>query len=308
MSRSTRTILAGIGSLDADITLEAALSLAARLDATLHVVHAFSLPQPIREPYSRRLGLAPEMLGRRGGQLRSEMEARLGSLPGGERAVCHAVHGSAGESMARVAGEVEPGFVIVGASRAARAGGSFLGSTAEQVVRHASVPVLVLRRTPDVERRRLLLTTDLSPAGVERCRSAVDLATELFGAEPEVRTLLVVEYDPEGWLTLNPDVLRSIAEEELASFAADVGEPVAGELRTRFGRPADEILHEARDWGADLLVLGTQSGGGPVRRLLGSVARSALGGAQCNVLVVPRGPEPPDPPGLRIRLAGAAAS
>jgi hypothetical protein len=58
--------------------------------------------------------------------------------------------------------------------------------------------------------------------------------------------------------------------------------------RGRRGRspPADEILAEAWEWAADLVVLGT--GGRPGARFhLGSTAAAALRGAPCSVLAVP---------------------
>lgn len=47
-----------------------------------------------------------------------------------------------------------------------------------------------------------------------------------------------------------------------------------------------EILGEARDWGADLLVLGSHGRHGLQRLLLGSVAESVLRQAHCPVLLV----------------------
>lgn len=52
------------------------------------------------------------------------------------------------------------------------------------------------------------------------------------------------------------------------------------------GIPKDAIVQEARDWGADLIVLGSP-GYGRVRRVfLGSVACAVVAKAPCSVQVV----------------------
>jgi nucleotide-binding universal stress UspA family protein len=290
MAGGLRTVVAGIGSLGSDSILDLALRLALDTGATLHVVHAYSLPHPVRQSYTRRLGIHPTALDRAGSQLQAEMEARVATQAPPGTIVCHAVEGPAGRAIAGIASELRADLVLVGAHRRGSGWSSFLGSTAEQVIRRSSAPVLVLRQPLDCRRGRTLLTTDLSAAGSDRCDVAVHLAHDLFAEEAlDLRTLLVVEYDPAGWLTLNPDVLRSVAEEELDAFAQELGAERAGELRVRLGRPAEEILCEARDWGADLLVVGAHGGPGAFRPLLGSVAHAAVRDAPCNVLVIPRG-------------------
>jgi nucleotide-binding universal stress UspA family protein len=50
-------------------------------------------------------------------------------------------------------------------------------------------------------------------------------------------------------------------------------------------RAADEIIAEATEWGADLIVLGFPRRGGLTTRLFGSVTLSVLQHATCPVLV-----------------------
>jgi nucleotide-binding universal stress UspA family protein len=56
--------------------------------------------------------------------------------------------------------------------------------------------------------------------------------------------------------------------------------------KTAEGRPTKAIVDEARNWGADLVILGSH-GRGPLRRLLlGSVSRAVRRSAPCPVQVV----------------------
>lgn len=63
-----------------------------------------------------------------------------------------------------------------------------------------------------------------------------------------------------------------------------------------FGEPVREILAAAREWRADLLVLGTHGRSGLARMLIGSTAEGVLRHATCPVLIVPAHDELASPP------------
>jgi nucleotide-binding universal stress UspA family protein len=52
------------------------------------------------------------------------------------------------------------------------------------------------------------------------------------------------------------------------------------------GKPVEEIVRTAKDWGADLIVVGSHGRAGVQRALLGSVAEGVMRAAPCAVLVV----------------------
>jgi nucleotide-binding universal stress UspA family protein len=187
----------------------------------------------------------------------------------------------------RVAREVGAELLIVGAARRSRLGRAILGTTAQRVLREAPAPVLVVRRPMPVPVRRVLLTTDLSELSAAVHEAALDTVDLFVGAPERVRSLLVV-----GWTLAPPplgeEVLERAALGELEAFLRDrgaVGPQVEPVVRT--GMPADEIVAEAGDWDADLLVVGTHAKGWGARLMLGSVAEASLRDAPCNVLAVP---------------------
>jgi nucleotide-binding universal stress UspA family protein len=289
MSRIER-IVVGVASLHGDdIALPGALALAARVGAQLHVVHVYDLPDPIQSAYARELVLGPGVLESYGETLQQELDASLASL-GGMRAIGHVVEGSTAECLDELVRELGADLLVLGATRRGRLWKQFLGVTAEGVIRRATVPVLVLRRSDARPARRVLFTTDLSSVSQAVQGEALGVVRELCGeGGTEMRTLLVVRHEHDS-LQANPHLLRRVAESELERFLREVreghGGPV-GSARVRVGETTDEIVSEAMEWGADLVVVGTHGGRGGARFHLGSVAGAVLRGAACDVLVIP---------------------
>ena len=71
----------------------------------------------------------------------------------------------------------------------------------------------------------------------------------------------------------------------LATAAQRTGEPPAWQF-LREGKPADQILAAAREWEADVIVIGTHGRSGVSRLVLGSTAESVVRHAPCPVLVI----------------------
>jgi nucleotide-binding universal stress UspA family protein len=77
---------------------------------------------------------------------------------------------------------------------------------------------------------------------------------------------------------------------EMATRAGDrlrsLGVPI--ETVGRTGDPATTIVDEAREWKADLIVMGSHGRTGLAKLLLGSVAKAVVANAPCSVEVVRR--------------------
>lgn len=285
-----RAVVVGVATLDeADPVLAPAATLARTLDAELHVVHVYGLPEPIQDAYVRQMLLEPAVLDRYGETLRSQLEAQVREHAAWEKVVCHVRSGPVRDGLTAVAAEVGAGLIVVGATRRGRVWRHLLGTAAEGVIRQAAVPVLVLRQPLEREPRHVLFTTDLSELSARVHRQGRELVRALFpAAAPELRSLLVVQYDLGMPLPLRPELLREVAERELAAFFERVGfGDDAATARVRVGEPANEILSEAAEWPADLIVVGTHGRAGVHRFVLGSVAGATLRGTSCNVLVIP---------------------
>jgi nucleotide-binding universal stress UspA family protein len=105
----------------------------------------------------------------------------------------------------------------------------------------------------------------------------------------ELRSLLVVG-DPYGFVlpVINEDQLRANATDAHRGFLDLHGlGGTALDDRVRIGAPADEIVSEATEWAADVVILGTHGRSGLSRAFLGSVAESVLRNLSCSALVIP---------------------
>jgi universal stress protein E len=293
MSTSIRSIAVGIATVsEPDPMLRTAVDLAEAIGATLHLVHAHELSDPLLQAYARDGYLGTGFGESQRERLRARLQEQLRDLSH-ERAIhCHVELGSASEVLCEQADRLGADLLLVGATRSGRLLSTVLGSTAEKVLRRAHVPVLVLREPIVHQRGRVLITGDLSDFSAGVHQRGIRLASALFpNGAPELRSLLVVWHD----LALptpvaHADILQQ-AEVELHDFLTSLAPALHCEARVRVGDPAREIAAEVTQWPADLLVLGTHGRTGAARFLLGSVAEATLRGTRGNVLVIPV--EPP---------------
>jgi nucleotide-binding universal stress UspA family protein len=176
--------------------------------------------------------------------------------------------------------------LVLAATRRGPLARAVLGTTATHLLRTVRIPMLVARGPLPERPLRVLMTTDLSHHAVHAHTRGLQLVRGMGGgAAPELRALYVQPpYLTDGTLPLPP---ASVDERDLAEFlyAESAGAHVTP--RVRAGDPASEIVHEAAQWGADLVVMGTHGRRGAARVFLGSVAESVLCDAPCAVLVIP---------------------
>jgi nucleotide-binding universal stress UspA family protein len=191
-------------------------------------------------------------------------------------------------------------LIVVGSTRRDRIGRVLTGSTAERLLQGAPCPITL---APYGYERARIGTVAVGFADTQEGRSALTAAHALaarFGA----RLRVVAALHPSGGLDaamaggLKPQ--RSVTLEgrhrldvqnglERAVQALPPGVDIEHELHV--DDPAEVLLRISEH--VDLLVCGSR-GYGPLRSvLLGGVSRRVVDGAQCPVLVLPRGVEEP---------------
>ena len=144
---------------------------------------------------------------------------------------------------------------------------------------------------------RILVAVDDSPAALEGVRLAVDLARDTGGQLRFVHVMV----DGELLRALGkvhqdgPLVERRAREATHLLRHVEAAAEQAGVLAAGVnleGEPGRVLLDEARDWHADLLVVGRSDVARPGAAYVGEVARQLLEFSDLPVLVVPPHPPP----------------
>ena len=296
MSEAIRTIVAGVADVDGpDPVLGYAAELARRVGATLHVVHSYTPPET-----TMSLGLAaadviaglppvplwniPEETKALHDSITTRLRGQLVTGPGAAEARVHVVPGSAQHAVAEVAKEVGAQLVVVGAGHHRGP----LGSTTEKTLREVPIPVLVMRRPLPAHGSRVLLTTDLTEVSRAVTARALQMVHSLFSGEGFACRCLYVTAAITGEIPPVDDAeLERSARAELDAFLATLHLPgVSVEPVVRIGMPPEEIITQAAEWPADLVVMGTHGRKGVSRLLLGSVAENVVRHVESDALVI----------------------
>jgi nucleotide-binding universal stress UspA family protein len=182
----------------------------------------------------------------------------------------------------------------------------WLGSVSRGVTAHAHCSVRVVRPVADPEAEkdgkhlRILLAID----GSEFSQAAVDaVATRPWPAGTEVRIVSVLHLpftpSPETWSlpdsfyyelekqgreTLNAAILRG--KDRLQQSQSERETPLEISSVLLLGHAEEELIREAKRWGAHLIVAGSHGLSGWKRFLLGSVSQALIAHAPCSVEVV----------------------
>ncbi|MEJ7843128.1 MAG: universal stress protein [Rubrobacter sp.] len=294
----TKVLLATDGSEDAARAARMAVELSERLDSPLHVVYVEPLhdPYPVVEAtlYNPALLLpVREIAGKKADERLDEETMKVGSL--GEVSGAHARVGKPDVEIVRLAEEIGAGLIVVGSRGLGGVRRALLGSTSGSVVRHAHVPVLVVRDGGHAGGRlpgRILAAVD----GSGEADAAAGVAAEISAATgSELHIVFALPTDPiapfpftrEEWEAQN-DRSRHAAREFVDSKAAEMESAGAGlkDAHLVLGEPQKEIVRLGEELESGLIVVGSRGLGGLARALTGSVSDAVVRHAHCPVLVV----------------------
>jgi nucleotide-binding universal stress UspA family protein len=254
MNAPIRSMVAGVATLQPDDpALTAALALSRRTGAQLHLVHV--------DPADSSHGMGVSLS--RSSALRGVVESVAPGATATPRVICRAMTGDPEQRLREAAAAAGVDLMLLGATRRGPFARAVQGTRATHLLRNARVPILVLRGALPDRPLRVLLTTDLSHHAAHAHARGLALARALGTGEPEMRSLFVqAPFLAEGTTPL-PVPPQVDAGRELADFLeAEVPHaPITPCIRD--GDPSSQIVSEAREWGADLVVMGTHGAAAP---------------------------------------------
>ena len=152
-------------------------------------------------------------------------------------------------------------------------------------------------RVSGVELMKILLAVDGSPCSDT---AVEEIASRPWPEQSIVKVLSAFELPapptPEAWalpLTYYEDMdvalrkqAHAVVERALETLKSRLDKNVVVVGAVAPGSPRVEILDEAEDWGADLIVVGSHGYRAWERFLMGSVSQSVVSHAKCSVEVV----------------------
>lgn len=145
--------------------------------------------------------------------------------------------------------------------------------------------------------QRIMVAVDGSATAEIGLKEAIKLALDQKARLAIVHVIdVVMAYGAGQWVGGYVEATRAISQEVIArvrKIAQDAGiepEIQTPEIVTSGYHVADTVAQLARDWNADLLVVGTHGRRGVSRMLIGSVAERIVRVSPCPLLLVRGGP------------------
>jgi universal stress protein A len=141
--------------------------------------------------------------------------------------------------------------------------------------------------------KRILCAVDFSETSLEAFRRATEIARRfasslyvlhVIEARPVAPNLIGVDVIGEMAVTLEEKATAAL-ETLIESSASDL-EGVPLTLEVTAGRAFVEILNHARDWAADLIVLGAKGATAIEQIIIGGTAERVMKDALCSTLIV----------------------
>jgi nucleotide-binding universal stress UspA family protein len=266
----------------------AALALAERNQAELHLVHALEVALPLFEPYA--VVVPADWVGEARKLAQEKLDAAHATVSArGLTGTTHLGDVPAAHAVAERAREIGADLVVVGTHGHTGLKHVVLGSVAERTVEYAPCSVWTVKGEVTAAPGTIVVGTDFSAAGSEAIEAAAEWARGAGAKLHLVHALqvpmpLVAPYEvaiPEGII----EGARREAQRQLDETAKGLaGLDVTTELATT---PAHAALADAAErLSADLIVTGSRGHTGLKHALLGSVAERTLRYAPCGVLTV----------------------
>ena len=194
--------------------------------------------------------------------------------------------GDTWEVLSRVVSDQNIDLIVMGTHGGGGIDKLMLGSTAEKVVRHATCPVLTIGphvRLLSLERfGNILYATDFSSGSLRALNYALSLAEE---DRAELTLLHIIESNPVSEAEL-VDWKRRDGERLSQLVPTDIDLPSKPEIEVETGDPAKEIVRLADTRNAELIVMGSHSGGTVSTHLQWTTLHHILQQAHCPVLTV----------------------
>jgi nucleotide-binding universal stress UspA family protein len=299
--RTIKSLLVPVDFSDSSrAALDQATALAEKLGATVHLLHAWEMPEAL-PPGQPESATEAELTTTLEKVAHSGLDAFVSHARSRNVSITSATaeRGVPWRAIVQAAEKAPHDLIVMGTHGRKGFARALLGSVTERVVRYAPCPVLSVGPPKSAARpvQRILVPVDYSTGSAHALARAADFASAL-GAELDVvhvwdrpnfvPTETMVE-SGQGQRRSLGELIRENAEHEMKEFleASRAGQP--GPLpshRLLSGEPASTLLAELERGAHDLVIVGTHGRTGLKHLLLGSVAEKLVRYSPVPVLTV----------------------
>lgn len=298
MNRVTHVLAASDLSPESAHVVQRATRIASLRGARCTVIHALGLdvPDVVRTFFGQDTAAITK--GVVDGVRATLVEATTGQGPGAPGPSVVVETGLPGPTIKDFAAQHDVDLIVVGGFSGRLVRRMVLGSTASQVVRRSTCPVLVVRLPAIRDYRRVLIAVDFSPASATSIRLAQQLAPQAELVLIHVSALPLQAQMAYGGVSEEQIAryrteARSRASWSLEQVADSAGlGPEGYDSIVVDGDPVEQIRNCSEDRDCDLVVVGKHGAHRIEEVLLGSVTLGLLSSCSRDVLVVvdPTGP------------------
>lgn len=255
-------VVASDFSARSDRAVDRALALAEQLSRSLKLVHAID---PARSAQTDR-----DRIERRMRELVGDAEADVELLCPEDKVT---------DALVDAVRDCDGSLLMLAVARYNSIGDYFLGTAVDHVLRHCTVPTLVVKRRPSGPYTSVVVGTDFSPAA-----SAVLERTRAFLPDAHIHVVHAYHIPYEGWQKAEyvREELRDHVEAEMKNFI-EGHDNVTGECKEgETGRVIEQAI-ERHD--CQLAAIGSHGYGGFRQALLGSTTSDLLRQLDADVVV-----------------------
>ncbi|MDP2122512.1 MAG: universal stress protein [Hoeflea sp.] len=190
----------------------------------------------------------------------------------------------------RTSTELAADLIVIGPGSSSTILERIFGSTADRVVRTATVPVLIVRNEPRKPYRTAVVAIDFSTASEVALQAARTLMPDV-----QRRLLHACEIPLQFEQAMMRAPVSSVeaqqyrqsrlkqSRRQLRDYARQHGSLETASVQ--LGSPVQILVNHSRKANIDLMVLGSQGRNALAQSLLGSVARRVVAEAECDVLI-----------------------
>lgn len=202
--------------------------------------------------------------------------------------------GSPAEQILRVAKELQARQIVVGTLGHGKILSTFLGSTANQLIRWSELPVLVVPpEHADLSFQRILAPVESSAVSRATLLHAVELARAFSGKITLLHAVglpVVMGSEPSFTNTIVPETIEELITRHRENLegvvqALEIGD-VVDKIDVWTMDPAQAISQAAKEQDVELICMGSHGRRGLMRFLLGNTAERVLRRAPCPVMIL----------------------